>query len=230
MVSWATDEATVATSPERPAEVMLRVRGAEESVEAWAARVLEGATALVLGPGWSTEKARGEELAAILSRCEVPICADADALNLLATQPSLWEMVKTPLVVTPHPKEMARLTSSTVDEVQKDRFAAAGQMALNRTCVVVLKGAGTVVAEPDGAVAVISAGNPGMATGGTGDVLAGIIGGFLAQGLEASQGALAGTLLHAVAGDEAAKTHGQAGLRAGDLVDAMGGVLATWKR
>ncbi len=230
LVSWAADEATVATAPERPAEVMLRMRRAGEAVDAWAARVVDGATALVLGPGLSTETARAEELAAILEASEVPLCVDADGLNFLAAQPELWKKVKAPLVITPHPKEMARLTDSSVDDVQKDRFAAAGQLAMTRSCVVVLKGAGTVVAESDGAVAVIAAGNPGMATGGTGDVLAGVIGGFLAQGYDPAQAALAGTLLHSVAGDEAVKAHGHAGLRASDLVDAMGGVLASWKR
>lgn len=230
LVSWAADTATIGNAPPRPAEVMLRERGSGEGLDTWVPRLLDAATALVIGPGISTAPERVEELGELLGHCRVPICMDADGLNILAANPELWDRIEAPLVVTPHPKEMARLTSSGVESVQRDRVAAALQLAMTRECVVVLKGAGTVVAEPEGSATVIGAGNPGMATGGTGDVLAGVIGSFLAQGLEVSHAAELGALLHAAAGDEAAKTHGQAGLRATDIIDAMGGVLATWGR
>ena len=230
LVSWAVDAATLGHAPPRPAEIMLRERGTSEGVDAWVGRVLEGATAVVCGPGISTSKERAAELALLLEACRVPVILDADALNLIAVDVGLWKHMKSPVVVTPHPKEMARLSGSSVENVQRDRVGAALQLAAGRGIVVVLKGAGTVVADPDGAVAVIGAGNPGMATGGTGDVLAGVIGGLLAQGMEPGQAARAGALLHAVAGDEAVRTHGQAGMCATDLVEAMGHVLADWQR
>jgi NAD(P)H-hydrate epimerase len=230
LVSWAAEKATVASAPPRPAEVMLRTPRDGEALDAWAARLLEGATALVVGPGLTTEPHRAAELAAVLGRCSVPICMDADALNLLAADPTLWDRVEAPLVITPHPREMARLTGLEVSAIQADRFAAAIELSLARSCVVLLKGAATVVADPAGQVAVCAAGNPGMATGGTGDVLAGIVGGLLAQGIEPAQAARAGALLHAAAGDEAARVRGETGLRAGDLLDAMGTVLASWQR
>jgi ADP-dependent NAD(P)H-hydrate dehydratase / NAD(P)H-hydrate epimerase len=230
LVSWAADAATIANAPARPAEAMLRARGVSESVDAWVSRMLDGATAIVVGPGLSTTTDRAAELAALFSLCRVPMILDADALNLIAADGALWQAIKAPVVVTPHPKEMARLSGADLDKVQSDRFGAALQLAVARNVVVVLKGAGTVIAAPDGSVAVIGAGNPGMATGGTGDVLAGVIGGLLAQGLDGCQAGRVGALLHAVAGDRAALIHGQAGLRATDIVEAMGGVFAEWQR
>jgi NAD(P)H-hydrate epimerase len=230
LVSWAADTPTLGNAPPRPAEVMLRERGSGEALDTWVPRLLDAATALVVGPGISMVDARVEEVRELLGRCRVPICMDADGLNILAKHPDLWDRVEAPLVVTPHPKEMSRLTQTPVEDIQRDRIAAAMQLAISRNCVVVLKGAGTVVAEPEGSATVIGAGNPGMATGGTGDVLAGVIGGLLAQGLEASHAAELGALLHAAAGDEAVKTHGQAGLRATDIIDAIGTLFAAWER
>lgn len=229
LVSWATDEATLAHAPMRPDECMLRLPK-NALPETWADEVLQGTTALVIGPGWATTDERGAKLRALLQRARVPLCLDADALNLIAQDPTLWELVRPDAVLTPHPKEMARLIQSTVQNVQKDRFAAAMQLAISRQCIVVLKGAGTVIADPDGTVAVVAAGNPGLATGGTGDVLAGLIGGLLSQRLDASTAARAGVLLHGMAGDVAAARHGQAGMRASDVIDAMGDVLAQWQR
>jgi NAD(P)H-hydrate epimerase len=185
---------------------------------------------LVLGPGLTTAPERGAELAAILKRARVPMCLDADALNLLSRDRRLWAQTHAPLVVTPHPKEMARLLDTDVAAIQRDRFAAALQLAASRSCVVVLKGAGTVVAEPDGGVAVIGAGNPGMATGGTGDVLAGMIGSLLAQGLDPSNAARLGALAHALAGDAAAARHGQTAMTASSLCDELGTVFRAWHR
>jgi len=208
---------------------MLRLRG-DDPLGIWAGRVMGGVSAVVIGPGCTTEPARRDEIAALLDNINVPICLDADGLNLLAGEPELWEQVRAPLVITPHPKEMARLTQKTVEEIQRDRFAAAMSLAVARNCVVVLKGAGTVVADPDGRVAVIGAGSPALATGGTGDVLAGLIGGLLAQGLDTSTAARAGALLHAVAGEVAAERLGEAGVAAGDVAEAIGTVYQRWGR
>ena len=226
LVSWATDDSTIARATLRPSEVMLRLPDADH----WAEQAWDGASAMVVGPGWSKTPERAAQLKGLLTHATGSMCLDADALNLLAADPSLWDWVRTEVVLTPHPKEMARLIGATVQDVQKDRFASAMRLAVTRKCVVVLKGAGTVVADPDGTAAVIGAGNPGMATGGTGDVLAGIIGGLLAQRYDASTAARAGALLHGVAGDKAALRHGQAGLCAGDVVQSLGEVFAEWKR
>ncbi|MCK5689010.1 NAD(P)H-hydrate dehydratase, partial [Myxococcota bacterium] len=161
---------------------------------------------------------------------DVPVCLDADALNLMSAHEDLSGLLKVPAVVTPHPREMARLLGCDIEEVQADRFSTAQEFAQQHNVVVVLKGAGTVVASPDGEVAVLESGSPALATGGTGDVLAGIIGALLAQGYEAFDAARAGVLLHALAGEEAARLHGESGVRAMDVVDAMGIVLLQHNR
>src|SRR6185369_11812040 len=120
-----------------------------------------------------------------------------------------------------HPGEMARLLGTSVGDVQKDRLGTAGSFAQEFNVHVVLKGAGTVIAAPDGALAVNSTGNPGMATGGTGDILTGMIVGLLAQGLSTWDAACAGTYLHGIAGDLAAARRGEIGMIARDLLDAI---------
>lgn len=229
LVNWATDEVTVQRLPSRPPEVMLRLRSAAED-EAWTREALAGASALVVGPGWGSEATRRTELEAWLRSSSVPVCLDADALNLLAKDPVLWGERRSPWVVTPHPREIARLLETNVATVQGDRFVAALELARARDCVVVLKGAGTVVAEPDGSAAIVAAGGPGLASGGTGDVLAGVIGGLLAQGWNPADAARRGVLLHGCAGEAAATRHGEVGMHATDVVEALGTVLAQWRR
>jgi NAD(P)H-hydrate epimerase len=226
-VSWVLDDETLAAAPGLPPEVMLRRC---RHGDGWAAAALEGVTAAVIGPGFGTGEERATDLAAVFDSLRVPACLDADALNLIAADPDLWSRLQAPAVVTPHPKEMARLTGSSVADVQRDRMAAAADLAAQRGCVVVLKGAGTVVAEPSGTAAVIDAGGPALAAGGTGDVLAGLIGGLLAQGIHPPAAARAGALLHAMAGDLAAERFGLSGLRAGDVATAVGEVFARWDR
>ncbi|MFK2929455.1 NAD(P)H-hydrate dehydratase [Dyella agri] len=143
-----------------------------------------------------------------------PLVLDADGLNLLAREPRRFTQ---PAVLTPHPGEAARLLGSTVAEVEADRFAAARTLADRQCAVVVLKGAGSLIADPDGRLAVCPWGNPGMASGGMGDLLTGIIAALLAQGCEAWQAACLGAALHARAGDRAAR-HGERGLLASDLL------------
>ncbi|MEO1480629.1 MAG: NAD(P)H-hydrate dehydratase [Myxococcota bacterium] len=229
LVSWATESATCARASGLVPEIMLRIRESD-SIETWATEVCERADALVVGPGLGLGEDRVELLRQVLRRTSAPICLDADALTLMGRYPELWNEVRGSVIVTPHPKEMARLVGSDVADVQRDRFASALQLSVGRGCVVVLKGAGTVIADPDGLVTVLDAGNPGMATGGTGDVLAGVVGALLAQGIEPSQAGLGAALLHSCAGDHAADIHGRAGLRAGDVIESIGDVLAGWNR
>lgn len=228
LVSWGTDHDTLQRAAPPP-EVMLRVRE-DKDLEHWLGDVLHGVSAAVVGPGIGAELDRSARMATLLRRAKVPLCLDADALNLLAKDPKLWNGITAPVVATPHPKEMARLLGGSVEEVQRDRFAAALRLAMGRKCVVVLKGAGTVVADPSGAVHVIESGSPALATGGTGDVLAGVIGGFLAQGRDPVEAATAGALLHGRAGELAARRYGEAGVKAGDVIEALGEVFVEWER
>jgi NAD(P)H-hydrate epimerase len=139
---------------------------------------------------------------------------DADALNLLASSGQLLCPVD---VATPHPGEAARLLGIQTGEVQRDRFAAAQALQERLGCTVVLKGAGSIIASPGRAPVVVCAGNPGMAVGGMGDVLTGCIAGLLAQGMAGGDAAAAGALLHAAAGDAAARDDGERGLLPSDL-------------
>jgi NAD(P)H-hydrate epimerase len=133
-------------------------------------------------------------------------------------------------VLTPHPGELARLCGRSVEAVQADRLGVAVECARAWRAVVVLKGAGTVVAAPEGIPAVIPTGNPGMASGGTGDVLAGLCGALLAGGAPAAEAAQVAAWVHGAAGDLVAARLGQRGLLASDLGEAIGQVWARWGR
>lgn len=177
------------------------------------APLLARASVLALGPGLG-QGAWGHALWRTALDSSKPLVLDADGLNLLAREPCRFAQ---PAVLTPHPGEAARLLGGTVDEVAADRFAAARALAARFHAVVVLKGAGSLIAAPDGRLDVCPWGNPGMAAGGMGDLLAGIIAALLAQGGEAWQAACLGVGLHARAGDRAAR-RGERGLIASDLL------------
>lgn len=173
---------------------------------------------LALGPGLTTHPETMAFVRELLPSLNVPCVLDADGLNCLAGQADLFRAVTVPLVITPHPGELARLTGQTVAAIQENRVGIAEQMAKDWGVVVLLKGAATVIASPEGTVYINSTGNPGMATGGSGDVLTGVIAGLLAQGLDAFSGAAAGAFLHGRAGDLAAKQKGIRGLLARDVL------------
>lgn len=190
----------------------------------------EGKDALVIGPGIPRGSETHALLAELLVRLHVPVLIDADGLNALAGHPELLQRSHAPLVLTPHPGEMARLAGRQVSEVQADRVGTASAFARAHRAVVVLKGARTLVAEPGGQLRVNPSGNPGMASGGTGDVLSGMIGAFLAQGLAPVDAASVGVLAHGLAGDAAARRWGRLGLIASDLTAALGEVWTAWGR
>ncbi len=178
-------------------------------------------SALVAGPGMGSGEDARRWLETVL-RSGTPAVLDADALNLLAADAALAALAKAgaaPRVLTPHPLEAARLMGCTVAEIQRDRLGAARALAKQWQAVVVLKGSGTVIARRDGnAVAINPTGNAGLATAGTGDVLAGMIGALLAQGMAAEPAALAAVWLHGRAADRlVAGGEGPAGLTAGEL-------------
>lgn len=179
-------------------------------------------TAIAIGPGLSTHPETVELVQALTKQLDRPAVLDADALNALAGRASMLTACKTPPILTPHPGEMARLeTDATPQSVNADRINTAARFARERGVFVVLKGARTVVARPDGTAAICPTGNPGMATAGTGDVLTGMIVGLLAQGLSPWEAACVATYLHGCAGDLAAAEKGQAGLIAGDLIEQI---------
>lgn len=179
-------------------------------------------TAVAVGPGLTTHPETVELVQALIRQMGKPAVLDADALNALAGKASLLGECKAPPILTPHPGEMARLeTEATPHSVNADRIGVASRFAVQRSVILVLKGARTVVARPDGTVAICPTGNPGMATAGTGDVLTGMIVGLLAQGLNPWDAACAATYLHGLAGDLAAAQLGIAGMIAGDVIDQI---------
>jgi NAD(P)H-hydrate epimerase len=179
-------------------------------------------TAVAIGPGLSTHPETVELVQALVNQLDRPAVLDADALNALTGRVSLLTTCKTPPILTPHPGEMARLESdATPRTINENRIGTASRFARERGVFVVLKGARTVIAQPDGATAVCPTGNPGMATAGTGDVLTGMIVGLLAQGLAPWEAACAATYLHGHAGDLATAAKGQAGLIAGDVIEQI---------
>ena len=177
-------------------------------------------TAVAIGPGLSTHPETVELVQALVRKLDRPSVLDADALNALAGRAALLTECKVPPILTPHPGEMARLvTASSAQSVNEDRIGTAARFAMERGCYLVLKGARTVIAGPDGMVAICPTGNPGMATAGTGDVLTGMIAGLLAQGVASWEAACAATYAHGLAGDLAAETMGQASVIARDVMD-----------
>jgi NAD(P)H-hydrate epimerase len=184
-------------------------------------RLLAPATVVAVGPGLGqSEEIRGL-LRFLLAETEKPLVIDADGLNALVGQTELLAGVARPVILSPHPGEFARLTGTGVAEVQADRLGQAAKLAAAAPAlVVVLKGAGTIVTDGRRWFE-NTTGNPGMATGGTGDVLTGVIAALLAQGLPAFEAAQLGVFIHGLAGDIARDDHGEIGMIAGDLVDAL---------
>ena len=177
--------------------------------------------AVALGPGVGLDPETQAAVQTLVRDVERPMVVDADALTALAGRLALCRDAPAPRLLTPHPGEAARLLGCGIADVQADRIASARRLAAESGAVVALKGARTVVASPDGRVAVNPTGNPGMATGGTGDVLTGIAGGLLAQGVAPAAVLSAAVYLHGLAGDLAAEARGEAGLLAGDVADAL---------
>jgi len=181
--------------------------------------------AVLLGPGMTTHLHTRHLVEWVLDNVSVPVVLDADALNVMAGEIERLARCPGPLVITPHPGEMARLLEMTSADVQSDRFGRAAQAAQAAKCTVVLKGAGTIVAEPEKTSAVNLTGNPGMAKGGMGDVLAGLLAGLAAQGMAPYDAARAAVYLHGRAADYAAWRSSQAGMTAGDVIDELANVF-----
>jgi NAD(P)H-hydrate epimerase len=181
----------------------------------------EGKSVLAMGPGLGQEQETFATIRRVSREAPLPLLLDADGINAFAGRAAELAGRSAETVITPHPGELARLLGMSTPEVQADRLAAARRAAAETEAVVVLKGYRTLVATPGGEVHVNPTGNPGMASGGTGDVLTGLIAGLLAQGLGALDAARLGVYLHGLAGDLAAAGMGEAALAASDLLDFL---------
>jgi ADP-dependent NAD(P)H-hydrate dehydratase / NAD(P)H-hydrate epimerase len=182
--------------------------------------LLDARQAVVCGPGLGLAEPTRTLVAHVVRRCRAPLVLDADGLNAVAGTGLLGERGG-PTIVTPHPGEMARLMETDTRAVQADRLGVTRSLAERAQVVVVLKGARTIIAAPDGTTAICPTGNPGMASGGTGHVLAALLGGLLAQGLAPFDAVVLGVFAHGAAGDAVAARRGEMGLLAGDLIDEL---------
>lgn len=176
---------------------------------------------VAVGPGLGVSEDTEALMAGLIGATAAPMVIDADGLNSIQRKKELLASAKAPLVLTPHPGEMARLTGRAVD----DRITAADSFARETGVCLVLKGVPTVTASPEGRVVLNTSGNPGMATGGSGDVLTGVIAALIGQSLSPFAASVCGVYLHGLAGDRAAVEKGEAGMIASDLIAALPGAL-----
>jgi ADP-dependent NAD(P)H-hydrate dehydratase len=197
-------------------EGLIRAAPAKPALE----KLLERSTVLAIGPGLGQSDGIRDLVRWVVESVSQPTVIDADAINALAGQTNALGDLKRPVVITPHPGEFARLTGRTVAEIQADRERHAVALAQADNLVVVLKGANTIVT--DGTrLYVNSTGNPGMATGGSGDILTGVIAALIGQKLPAFEAAQLGVYVHGLAGDMARDQNGEVGMIAGDIVDVL---------
>ena len=185
------------------------------------AELLMGCSAVLIGCGMGNNGDTARLVKELTEASEFPIVIDADGINALSDSIDIIKESKAPVILTPHPGEMARLCSVSVREVEENRVKIAKDFAVKYGCVLVLKGANSIVATPSGEVYFNMTGNPGMSTGGSGDVLAGIILSLLAQGFGAPEAAKAAVYLHGEAGDKAAAKRGERGMLPTDLIEEL---------
>jgi NAD(P)H-hydrate epimerase len=180
---------------------------------------LDGYTTLAIGPGLGRAQKTAAALGTILQDFGKPVVIDADGLNILAENRELLQLIPRGSILTPHPGEFERLVGKWSDDFEK--LALLKKLAIDTRSVIILKGAYSSIASPDGNVYFNPTGNPGMATGGSGDVLTGVLVGLVAQGYEPLQACLLGVYLHGLSGDIAALDTGIDSLIASDLVDYL---------
>jgi NAD(P)H-hydrate epimerase len=192
-------------------------------------QVLEGKQAIAIGPGCSTEPSIASLVLRVLTEATQPVVVDADAITILARSPAASIDFNAPMVLTPHPGEMARLAGTDVKTVLENKVDIIRRQAEKFSAVVVLKGAHSLIAGPNGELFINPTGNPGMASGGMGDVLTGLIGSFLAQGFDPLAAACLGTYLHGLSADLASMERGERGMVASDVIETVPQVLRTWE-
>ena len=184
-------------------------------------KLLKGKTCIAIGPGLGAESNTKKLIFKLIKESTVPMVIDADALNAISENPEILKKAKAPIILTPHPNEMARLVKKDTKQVCKEKINIAKNFAKKYNVILILKGAGTVIAMQDESIFINSSGNQGMASGGTGDVLTGIIAGFVSYGYTPNISAITGVYIHGAAGDTAASKKGFAGLIASDIIEAL---------
>lgn len=225
LVTLGSDHETIRRLAPALVEIMGMGLGATR-IEVEAVRAaLVGRSAIALGPSLPPDPQTAAFLRSVLEDQTLPAVLDAGALSALGPLGGWLRNRPGPTVITPHPGEAGRMLGLDSAGVQSDRIAAARRLAEDTGAITVLKGATTVIAEPDGLVALSTRGNPGLATGGTGDVLLGVIGALLAQGVEPGLAARAGVELHGLAGDRAAEQLGERAVMASDVVRHLAGPI-----
>lgn len=184
-------------------------------------KIVNNFDVIAIGPGISRDPETSWLVRELCKNINKPKVIDADGLNAISEDKSVLKDIDNKTIFTPHPGEMARLIDKTIPDVQSDRIGVAQKFANETGIILVLKGVPTVIAEPSGELYLNTTGNPGLASGGTGDVLTGIIAGFIAQGLSLKDSAILGVYIHGFAGDLAAEELGEPGLIAGDLIKCI---------
>ncbi len=182
---------------------------------------LDTCTAGLIGCGLGQSNQAKHTVHEVMKNCSIPLVLDADGINILSDSIEYIRQYTNDVVITPHPKEASRLLKMSVEDIQRDRLAAAKRLAEQTDAVAVLKGAKTVIALPDGSAYLVTDGNPGMATAGTGDMLAGIITAFMAQGMSAADSAVCGVKIHAMAGDIAVQDTSMLSLTPTDMINTL---------
>lgn len=190
----------------------------------------EDCNCVAIGPGLSKTRGTVQVIAEVLSKLECPCVVDADGLNCLAHNLDVLNQCEAPVILTPHPGEMSRLTELSISEIQENRLDISRQFAAEKKVILVLKGSRTVIASPDGTVYINPTGTPGMATGGSGDVLTGTIAGLIAQGVDAFVSALAGVYICGKAGEAVVSEKGEYGMVAGDIVERIPSVVKDFEK
>lgn len=192
-----------------------------DNQEEFLSQHLKKATSVLAGPGMTNSQPTCEVVEALLRKATCPLVLDADALNVLSGELIKLKTCPAPVIITPHPAELARLLNCTTEDIQNNRIKAAQEAAEISGAVVILKGAGTLIAANEKSTTMNMTGNPGMATGGSGDVLAGLLCGLLAQQIQPHEAACMATYLHGRAGNRAARRYGRSALMASDLIEML---------
>ena len=221
-------QAAVASKLNEPTMLLLPQHLGEKDLDTLVKR-LAVSSACLLGCGLGQGERTTKLLQTVLAHANCPVILDADGINCLASDIDMIKTATAPVILTPHMGEMARLAGFSIEQVLADRLSIAQSFAKEHGVVLVLKGAGTIVATPDGRARICTHGNAGMSKGGSGDVLAGMIASFAAQGIRPADAAVCGVYLHACAGDRAARRLSQYAMTPTDMIGELGGLFLEYR-
>lgn len=202
-------------------EAVFTLYDTDDSMESCIGEALSKADVCLIGCGLGTAAYAERLVEYVLKNAGCRLVLDADALNIISASPEKLHVAKKPVIITPHPGEMSRLCGRSISDIARDRIGTAKEFAAKHGAYVVLKGAGTVTAAPDGEVFINTTGNPGMAKGGSGDVLAGIVGSLSAQGMRPLEAAYSAVYIHGAAGDICAEELSQHSMLPTDIIDTL---------